>query len=90
MTPRPIKSLKTQEAAAYITERGVQVSRSYLEKARTRGPDDQRDRGPDFTRDPHGVCWYDLQALDRYADERLRTRQFRTAAPVPANFARRA
>ena len=81
------KSLRTGAAAQYLTERGVQSSRSLLEKLRARGSQDPRGRGPDFWRDERGVCWYDILSLDRYIQARLSARRFRTTAPVPANFA---
>jgi hypothetical protein len=78
---------KTADAARYLTEqRGHTTSKSTLEKVRARGPDDPRDHGPDFYRDAHGVCWYDEDALDRYAAQQLAALKFRGAAPQPANF----
>ena len=77
----------TRDAAAYLSEQhGVHASESFLQKARTRGTDDPRDRGPDFWRDARGICWYERAALDRYAASRLAERRFRTRAEQPENF----
>jgi hypothetical protein len=83
-----IKAFRTSAASRYLATRGVVASPSFLEKARVRGPEDPRDRGPDFARDSTGTCWYAKADLDRYADQRLAARQFRGAAPQPANFKR--
>jgi hypothetical protein len=66
----------------------VRRSGSILQKYRLRGKDDPRDRGPDFYRDPSGVCWYSKAALDAYADEQLRALTFRGAAPQPASLSK--
>jgi hypothetical protein len=86
MSPSANPSLRTGAASAYLAERGIHASPSYLQKARTRGPDDPRDSGPDFLRDEIGRCWYTVAALDRYINERLKARKFRAAASQPANF----
>jgi hypothetical protein len=78
----------TKPAAKYLTERGRRTSPSYLEKVRGRGPDDPRDRGPDFFRDERGICWYPTEALDRYVALSLAARKFRAPAPQPENFRR--
>ena len=77
---------RTKKAAEYLTERGARTSQSLLEKFRTRGPDDPRDHGPDFWRDELGICWYPLEALDRYIAQRLAARRFRAPAQQPQNF----
>jgi hypothetical protein len=83
--------MRTAQAAKYLRDRGVEISVSKMQKLRCRGPEDPRDKGPDFHRDPDtGVCDYDHAALDRYAAQRLAVRQFRAAAPQPANFRRTA
>jgi hypothetical protein len=79
---------KTGEASLYLTKRGRRISKSRLEKFRQRGPEDPRDRGPDFYRDPNGTCWYDEEALDRYAAAHVATLKFRATAPRPQNFRR--
>lgn len=81
---------KTKAAAAYLTTRGVTTSKSYLEKIRLRGPEDDRDRGPDWTRDEHGTCWYSAHALDQYAASRLSRRAPRAPAAQPPQFRRHA
>jgi len=83
-TPGP--SLKTREASSYLLQRGVAASTSFLQKVRIRGPEDERDPGPDFERDEAGICWYPVEALDRYAALRLAARKFRGPAPQPRNF----
>jgi hypothetical protein len=83
------QAFRTASASAYLASRGVAASASYLEKCRTRGADDPRDRGPDFHRDDRGICWYSRDALERYAAARLAVRKFRATAPRPANFRRR-
>jgi hypothetical protein len=84
------QAFRTSGAAAYLSQRGLPTSKSYLEKARARGPDDLRDRGPDFWRDVRSVCWYDRTSLDRYLAQRLAGRQFRAPAAQPLNFRRTA
>ena len=82
------RSYTTRDAARYLSERGKKASPSLLQKQRTRGPDDRRDRGPSFWRDPEGRCWYDEQTLDQYLAEKLSARRLRGSAPVPVNFRR--
>ena len=77
---------RTKPAAAYLSEGGLTVSASYLEKCRLRGAEDPRDRGPDWSRDPRGLCWYSKAALDDYIERRLAALQFRAPARQPANF----
>jgi hypothetical protein len=77
------QNFRTRAASDYLKSRGVSASPSYLEKCRTRGVDDKRDRGPDFSRDPNGLCWYSRLSLEVYAAQRLATRQFRAPAPQP-------
>lgn len=81
-------SLRTKAAARYLSERGKQTSPSWLEKARTRGPDDDRDPGPNWTRDEAGVCWYSISDLDAFLIRALSARRQRAPAPQPANFRR--
>jgi hypothetical protein len=84
MMARPQKQVfQTRGAATYLSENGVKISPSYLEKTRLRGTDDPRDRGPDFYRDPHGICIYTRIDLDRYAETRLAALRFRGTAPPP-------
>jgi hypothetical protein len=84
------QNFRTSAASAYLASRGVAVSRSYLEKCRTRGVDDPRDRGPDFLReDGTQVCWYPRSALDQYAARRLAARQLRAPAAQPEQLRRR-
>jgi hypothetical protein len=84
--------LRVKAASAYLIERGVQRSQSWLEKARARGVADTRDPGPDFEREQgSGVCWYPVSALDRYVIQVLSARTIRGPAPQqPANFRRTA
>jgi len=79
---------KTGEAARYLMNRGRRISKSRLEKYRARGPEDPRDRGPDFYRDQNGTCWYDEEALDRYAAAHVATLKFRAPVTQPANLRR--
>jgi hypothetical protein len=81
------RSLTTSEAAKYLTERGVRRSKSWLEKARTRGQDDPRGAGPPFYRDPRTkTCWFDTPDLDRYIAQEIAGREFRAPASQPENF----
>lgn len=82
----PSQVVKTRDACRVLANLGMPRSPSYLQKARARGPDDPRDKGPDFYRDQHGVCWYELRALDRYAVAQFAARKFRATEPQPANF----
>jgi hypothetical protein len=84
------KALRTRAASVYLASLGVAASPSYLEKCRVRGAEDARDPGPDFDRDERGICWYRVEALDRYAGMRLAARQFRAPGRQPENFRRRA
>jgi hypothetical protein len=77
---------QTKEAARYLASRGVKMSPSSLEKARARGEDDERDRGPDYRRDQRGICFYARSDLDRYAAQRLASLEFRAPARQPENF----
>ncbi len=83
------QNFRTGPSSEYLAAHGVEGSPSQLEKLRTRGPDDPRDRGPDFFRDERGICWYPKYALDAYIAKRLAARQFRAAAPQPLHFRRR-
>jgi len=83
------RSYSTAGAAQYLTERGVRISVSLLQKQRTRGADDTRDRGPCWSRDPEGRCWYDQEALDKYLIEKLSARRPLEPAPMPGNLRRR-
>ena len=79
----------TTPASERLKQLGRRTSRSLLQKLRTRGPADSRDKGPDFERDPAtGVCWYTEEALAKYAAERVSTLRLRAPAPMPANFRR--
>jgi hypothetical protein len=81
--------MKTKQASAYLrTEHGEEVPVSTLEKFRMRGPDDPRDRGPDWTRGPDGRCDYTKMALDDYAARRRASRKLREPAPQPEQFRR--
>jgi hypothetical protein len=80
------RSFKTGDAARYLDARGTPTSKSKLEKLRVRGAEDPRGVGPDFYRDPNGVCWYGGDALDRYAAEQLAARRLRAPLPQPSNF----
>jgi hypothetical protein len=83
------KSLTTIEAAGYLTERGLRMSKSLLEKLRTRGPDDPRDLGPDFRRDlTSQTCWYSVADLDAYLVARLAARKLRAPAAQPERLRR--
>ena len=79
-------SLRTRDAARYLSERGKKTSSSWLEKARMRGPDDDRDPGPNWSRDSAGICWYSTADLDSYVIRALSARLPRAAAPQPLNF----
>jgi len=93
-------NLRTKAAARYLSERGKQTSPSWLEKARTRGPDDERDPGPNWTRDPAtltesgmrrgGICWYSVADLDAYLIRVLSARRPRAPKPQPVNFQKKA
>jgi hypothetical protein len=80
------QNFRTKDGSKYLAERGVSASPRYLEKCRSRGTEDGRDRGPDFYRDERGICWYSRSALDQYAAQRLAARQFRAPARQPENF----
>jgi hypothetical protein len=82
------QNFRTGDASLLLTTLGVDRSKSFLEKARTRGADDGRDRGPDFYRDENGVCWYPRYALETYAARCLAARKFREPAPQPSRFRR--
>jgi len=77
------QNFRTGPSSKYLEAHGVEGSPSLLEKLRTRGPDDPRDKGPDFFRDEKGRCWYPKYALDAYIAKRLAARQFRAPAPQP-------
>ena len=79
---------QTRQAADYLTQNGCRTSPSKLEKERSRGSDDPRDKGPDFFRDERGICWYPQRSLDRYMEKRLAALRFRGTAEQPANFRR--
>ena len=80
------QNFRTGDASSVLTGLGVDRSPSFLEKARVRGPDDSRDRGPDFYRDERGVCWYPRYALEQYAARCLAARQFRAPLQQPARL----
>jgi hypothetical protein len=61
----PRRALRTAEAAAYIG-----VSTSLMRKFRMRGPDDPLGTGPDFIRLSPSLIVYELDALDRWLDEK--------------------
>lgn len=85
------QSYRTKDAAKRLTEHyGHPASVSSLKHARMRGPEDPRDRGPDFYRDPMGICWYTEESLARYAAEKLSARRLRAPATMPTNFRRAA
>jgi hypothetical protein len=80
---------QTKAASAFLATRprgALKRSPSLLEKFRTRGADDPRDKGPDYYRDERGICFYRRIDLERYAEERLARLQFRAPAKQPANF----
>lgn len=77
------QTFKTRAASDYLRARGLAASPSYLEKCRTRGPEDRRDRGPDYHRDPNGICWYSKGNLDDYVVRRLAARKFREPISQP-------
>jgi hypothetical protein len=81
-----VDAFRTSPASRYLKSRGVPASKSYLEKVRTRGDDDPRDKGPDYWTDEQGFCWYPREALDRYAEQRLAARTLRGRNPQPENF----
>lgn len=81
-------SLRVKKAAQYLTDHGVQRSKSWLEKARAIGSDDARDPGPAWSRDGAGICWYTIHDLDAYIVATLSARRPRAAAPQPAHFRR--
>jgi hypothetical protein len=60
---RPIRCLKTADAARYLG-----LSASWLRKQRLRGPDDPARPGPQFIR-TEGHCLYEVAELDRWLDE---------------------
>ena len=64
----------TAEASEYLREQGATRSKSWLEKARARGDDDPRDKGPDYWVDEQGRVWYYREELDRYAATSSRPR----------------
>jgi hypothetical protein len=81
--------MRTAQASEYLRqEHGEEISVSSLQKMRGRGPDDPRDRGPDFFRDPSGTCQYSKTALDDYAARRRSVRRFRAPASQPENLRR--
>ena len=86
MAPSTNESYRTQGAAQYVTARGVTTSASLLQKLRLRGPDDPRDRGPDFYRDPRGICFYGRAALDQYVADRLAQLAFRSRVSQPESL----
>jgi hypothetical protein len=77
--------MRTKPASEYLLEKWkLHRSVSTLQKFRCRGPDDPRDRGPDFTRDPvTEYCDYQPIDLDRYAANLLAARGFRAPAVQP-------
>ncbi len=83
MSDTEVQNFRTGHASALLKSRGLAASSSYLEKCRSRGPDDTRDRGPDFFRDERGICWYPRSSLEQYAAKRLAARQFRAPATQP-------
>ena len=86
--PTPIvgPDLSTVGAAKRATELGRPTSRSYLEKARARGPDDRRDTGPDFYRDANNRCWYEPAAIERWVGAWRLSRAFRAPGAIPPGF----
>jgi hypothetical protein len=86
MANQESRSFRTGDAARYLASRGTPTSKSKLEKLRARGAEDPRGVGPDFYRDPRGICWYGCDALDRYAAEQLSARRLRAPLPQPTNF----
>jgi hypothetical protein len=79
--------MRTKPAVQYLREHGLTTSVSKLQKLRCRGPDNPRDRGPDFDRDPDtGYCDYSVESLDRYLAQRLGARQFRAPLAQPEQF----
>ena len=81
-----MRRFQTGPAAAWLTDHGRPTSVSKLQKIRSRGKDDPRDRGPDFFRDEKGVCWYDESALEEYVDRRIAALKFRAPGVQPTNF----
>jgi len=83
-----MQNFKTKDAARRLTELGHPTSASFLQKLRCRGPDDPRDKGPDFWRDERGQCWYGEADLQRWVGAKVSARRLRGRAPQPEAFRR--
>lgn len=70
-------------AAKLATALGRPTSTSKLYKVRMVGPNEPRDRGPDFMRDASGRCWYSREAIERWVSEWKANRQFRAPGRSP-------
>ena len=82
---------RTRDAAKYLYEtHGISCSPHTLRKWRRRGPEDQREHGPEYWVDPlTGHAQYLQSALDRFAELR-RTRLTKARNPQPAHLAAQA
>lgn len=79
------RRVRTAEAARLLDQLGAPRSRSSLEKDRMYPPGQ---RGPKFTRDQRGQCWYLVTDLEAWAAQQRAT--LSPDNPPPPPVARRA